>query len=245
MIKAIVTGQSRGLGAAITTRLLTLGIPVLAIARSTNAALPARFGQLICELALDLAQSEQLAKWLEGTSLHDFLADADAALLVNNAGTLQPIGGLELQDPLRIARAINLNVAAPLMLASAFATATSQLADRRILHVSSGAARTPYPGWSVYCAGKAALDQHARAASLDATSGLRICSLAPGVIDTTMQADIRASSLAQFPLRERFDALHASGGLARPEQTAERLVRFMLDDHFGSLPIADLRDLPP
>lgn len=245
MIKAVVTGHSRGLGAAIANRLLMHGIPVLAIARSPCPDLATRFPDLFTEVALDLTQPERIAAWLDGKSLQEHLVGCDSALLINNAGTLQPVGRLELQDPRRVADAINLNVTAALMLASAFASVTAGLADRRIVHVSSGAARNAYPGWSVYCAGKAALDHHARAVSLDATPGLRICSLAPGVIDTAMQADIRASSLDQFPLRDKFAAMQKSGGLAQPGPTAECLVRFLLSAQFGATPIADLRDLPP
>lgn len=244
MIKAIVTGHSLGLGAAIANQLLLQGIPVLGIARSSCPELAARFPARISEVALDLTQPERLARWLDGETMRMFLAGCDHALLINNAGMLQPIGSLDMQDPRRVADAINLNVTAALMLASAFAAASTGAAQRRILHVSSGAARSPYPGWSVYCASKAALDHHARAVSLDASPGLRICSLAPGVIDTAMQADIRASSLEQFPLRDKFVAMQQSGGLAQPGPTAERLLRFLLDAQFGTTPIADLRDLP-
>ncbi|MGE5651882.1 MAG: SDR family NAD(P)-dependent oxidoreductase, partial [Bacillota bacterium] len=98
-----------------------------------------------------------------------------------------------------------------------------------------------YPGWSVYCATKAALDHHARAVVLDKNDALRICSLAPGVIDTGMQAEIRASSLEQFPLRERFDALKRDGALTAPDDGAARLVDYLLSDSFGRDPVADLR----
>jgi NAD(P)-dependent dehydrogenase (short-subunit alcohol dehydrogenase family) len=115
--------------------------------------------------------------------------------------------------------------------------------DRRILHVSSGAARSAYPGWSVYCATKAALDHHARAVVMDNMRALRICSLAPGVVDTDMQAELRATGLERFPIRERFDNLKRSGQLTSPEACAQRLVRYLLSDEFGQNPVADLREM--
>ena len=121
--------------------------------------------------------------------------------------------------------------------------AAGKLRDRRVLHISSGAARKPYAGWSVYCATKAALDHHARAVQEDATPGLRICALAPGVVDTPMQGEIRASSLERFPLRDRFAELQASGGLIAPAECAMHLVDFLLDEDFGREPVADLREL--
>jgi NAD(P)-dependent dehydrogenase (short-subunit alcohol dehydrogenase family) len=240
-MRAIVSGHSRGLGAAIAHQLLLRGIPVLALARNSNAVLAAAFPQLLREVALDLADSDALAGWLAGTALADFAAGADAVALVNNAGMLQPVGPLGTQDATAIARAVALNVAAPLLLANAVAAVAS--GECRILHVSSGAARSAYAGWSVYGATKAALDQHARAVAEEQIVGQRIVSLAPGVIDTEMQAEIRAVAAERFPLKSRFEALKRDGQLSSAENCAGRLVAFLLSDGFGGQAVADLRQL--
>jgi NAD(P)-dependent dehydrogenase (short-subunit alcohol dehydrogenase family) len=136
------------------------------------------------------------------------------------------------------------NVASALVLSAAFARATSQLADRRILHISSGAASNAYAGWSVYCATKAALDQHARAVVLDRTRGLRIASVAPGVIDTDMQAEIRGTTDAKFPDRPRFVELKKTGKLRSPEQGGANVADLLLSDDFGRETVIDLRYAP-
>jgi benzil reductase ((S)-benzoin forming) len=243
MMKAILTGHTRGLGAAIASELLARGIGVLAVARGANDALSARFPTLLEQVRLDLSDGAGVAQWLAGGALARFLSGGQSTLLINNAGLVQPVGALDAQDPLAIARAIGLNVTTPLMLAAALA-ALPAAGQRRILHVSSGAARKAYAGWSVYGATKAALDQHARAVALDDVPGLRICSLAPGVIDTDMQSALRACSLEQFPSRQKFDALKRDGGLSSPQDCARRLVDYLLSDAFGQAPVADLRDLP-
>jgi NAD(P)-dependent dehydrogenase (short-subunit alcohol dehydrogenase family) len=247
-VRAIVTGHSRGLGAALTELLLELQIDVLGVGRSAHPTLaqreratnPATAANFV-EASLDLADPAAIEKWLASGALHDFAQGAQCVLLFNNAGTVDPIAPLGAQDPGAIARAVTLNVAAPLMLANALATV--QAGERRIVHLSSGAARNAYSGWSVYCATKAALDHHARAVALDAPEGVRIGSVAPGVVDTGMQATIRATSVDHFPLRGRFEELKQTGKLTSPEDCARQLIDYALSDAFGASPTADVREL--
>lgn len=234
MKKAIVTGHTQGLGAAIAAELQARGIAVLGLARGRSPL------ATIAQAELDLADPAALQAWLAGDALRAFLHQASEAFLVNNAGVVTPVGPLAAQDPAEVLRAVTLNVGAPLALAAAFVRGAPQAA-RRILHVSSGAARNAYPGWAVYCATKAALDQHARAVLLDGDVRVRACSLAPGVIDTGMQATIRATSSDDFPLRQRFVDLKEGGALDAPAACARKLVDYLLAPGFGSEPVDDLR----
>ena len=240
---AVVTGHTRGLGEAIAGELLSRGVLVLGIARRQNVELAARHGEALTEVELDLSDAAALATWLEADDLTRFLRDATTALLVNNAGVVQPVGPLDTQDASTTARAIVLNVAAPLALSAGFVAATRGARDRRILHMSSGAGRRPYSGWSVYCASKAALDHHARTVALDRTPTLRIGSVAPGVIDTDMQAEVRATTERNFPDRQRFVDMKRNGELIAPERAGAAVVEFMLSDAFGREPVTDLRSV--
>lgn len=239
-MKAIVTGHTRGLGAGIAAELLARGIQVLGIARGHAAQLAQQDHGLLTQVGVDLGDPRQLAEWLAGDDLHDFLEDCEIVLLVNNAGTVQPVGALDSQEPAQVAMAVGLNVTAPLMLSAAVAR-VQQPVECRILHLSSGAGRNAYPGWSIYCATKAALDHHARAVALDARPGLRICSLAPGVIDTGMQAEIRATPVERFPLRARFVDMKQHGQLRTPADCARDVVDYLLAPGFGEEPVDDLR----
>jgi NAD(P)-dependent dehydrogenase (short-subunit alcohol dehydrogenase family) len=241
-MKAIVTGHTKGLGAALAANLLARGVPVLGLARSGAPELADAYPGLFEEVELDLADGPALSRWLAQTALEDYLDGSGAVLLLNNAAVVSPVGPLDAQDPEAVMRACTLNVSAPMALSAAVVRA-SPGAQRRILHISSGAGRTAYPGWSVYCATKAALDQHARAVALDGERGVRICSLAPGVIDTGMQAEIRATSAARFPLRQRFVDLKETGALIDPDECAERVIDYLLGSGFGAETIADLRTL--
>lgn len=238
---AIVTGHSRGLGEAIAERLLSHGVRVLGVARHGNPTLAERFPGLR-ETQLDLADGRALDEWTRSGAMGEFFAEADTPLLVNNAGVLQPIGPTATQDVSLVARAVAVNVAAAFVLTTAFVQTTSAARERRVLQVSSGAGRKAYAGWSIYCATKAALDHHARCVMLDRTPNLLISSVAPGVVDTEMQAEIRASTDERFPDRPRFVAMHRDRALPSPAQTGGKLVEYLLSDLFGVEPVFDLRD---
>lgn len=241
---AIVTGHSRGIGQAIAAALLARGARVLGVSRHPNDELVRQHPERLEEARLDLGDPPALRQWLERGQLARFVGGAAAPLLVNNAGVIQPIGPLETQDAEFVARAITVNVAAAFVLSAAFARHTEGQPDRRILHVSSGAAHKAYAGWSIYCATKAAMNQHARCVSLDRSPGLSIAAVAPGVVDTEMQSEIRASTDEQFPDRPRFLAMHRDRTLPSPEQIGGKLVEYLLSDVFGVEPVFDLRDFP-
>ena len=238
---AVVTGHSRGLGEAIAAELLARDVRVLGISRGANSNLAQRHGSALTQLALDLADLPALTRWLESDALPQFLRGCDLALLVNNAGLLEPLAPLEKQEPADVVRAISVNVGAVLALSAAFVAATDDVADRRILHISSGAGRKAYAGWSVYCASKAALDHHARTVATDRTERLRISAVAPGVIDTYMQDLIRASNANDVPDRQRFEDMWREGRLQNPTDVARSLTDFALSDSFGSEPVSELR----
>ena len=218
-LKAIVTGHSRGLGAALATELEARGWSVLGISRSTGEA-------------VDLSDPTALAAWLGSNTLRDFLKGADEVLLINNAGLLGPVTVAGAQDAAAVTTAVNVNVTAPILLTNAVLATRPEGVPTRVVHVSSGAGRRPIAGWSVYCATKAAVDQHALTVAAEALPGVRIAAIAPGVVDTGMQAEIRASD--DFPGREGFVELKEGGKLLSPREAASRLLAIALGDDFGT-----------
>ncbi|MBV8705521.1 MAG: SDR family oxidoreductase, partial [Acetobacteraceae bacterium] len=122
--------------------------------------------------------------------------------LVNNAGVVEPIAGLERADPAAWARNVEIN------LIGAFHAIRAVLPEMRaagrgtIINVSSGAALRPLEGWSAYCAAKAGLAMLTQAVALEAVPGLRVFGFQPGTTDTEMQVTIRASGvnpISQIP----------------------------------------------
>ena len=243
MAHLLITGHSRGLGAALTRQLLDQGHCVLGISRHPIRGLRPSQSSVIKECCVDLGQHSSITELLDSNTLEDFFCNAEQAILINNAGLLGPIGRAGQINGADITQSIAVNVAAPLALTNRFLAITGRCKDRRIAHLSSGAARTPYPGWNIYCASKAALDHHARCISLEGPEYCRIESIAPGVIDTQMQAEIRACSLEQFPMRQKFDQLKESGSLAPSESVARKLIQHLFSQSFGMSPCTDLREI--
>ena len=234
----LITGHSYGLGAALAAAWLQHGARVIGLARRTNPELAATYPDQLQETAINLADSQAVLDYTRSDAFRHICQEADTLWLFNNAGTVAPSAPLGAQADDDITHALNLNITAPLLLANATVAHARDRERVRIVHISSGAARKPYPGWSIYGASKAALDRHAADA---AAEGVRITSLAPGVVDTAMQAGMRVD--AAFPLREQFAALHADGKLQSASDTAAQILAYCQSDQFAREPIADIRTL--
>jgi hypothetical protein len=238
MKKLIITGHTRGLGRALAELYLQRGWQVLGLARGRADMVSPKLRQV----RIDLADGAALAAWLSSGLLRDFLADSGSILLANNAGTVSPNALLGRQRPSEILSAVALNVSAPLLLSNAVLAARPARVPLDILHIGSGAGRKNYPGWSVYGATKAALDHHARCVAAEGHENVRITCLAPGVVDTAMQGEIRAADEADFPMRPRFAALKEGGGLQSAEETAAKIAAYVESARFGEEAAADIRD---
>jgi benzil reductase ((S)-benzoin forming) len=94
-----------------------------------------------------------------------------------------------------------------------------------LVNISSGAATTVYPGWAAYCASKAAVDRlTAVVAQEEESQGLRVYSLAPGIVDTAMQQKVRASTPEEFPAVGRFVEAKLSGSFNTTEWVADAVL---------------------
>jgi NAD(P)-dependent dehydrogenase (short-subunit alcohol dehydrogenase family) len=240
----LLTGASRGLGLAIAEQRLARGDFVVAIARRhTDLAVP--IGSELLSWALDLADPLAAAQHLE-----DWLGRQDgtawqSASLINNAGVVSQLAPLAAVTGHDLSHALRVGLEAPLLLTAAFLRATARwTVPRKVLLISSGLGRRPMAGSVSYCAAKAGMDHMARALSLEEAArpnGARVVSLAPGVIDTDMQTQLRAADPLLFPDRERFVGLKNAGQLDSPAQAAAKVLRVLDGEDFGAEPVADVR----
>ena len=243
---SIVTGSSRGLGRAVVEQLLARGHRVLALARA-DTALPVPPGAQLEAWRVDLAEpiavAERLGAWLQA---QDARACASVSL-INNAGVVSTPAPLAKGDLRELANAVRVGLEAPLLLSAAYLRATESWAcPRKLLLVSSGLGRRAMAGSASYCAAKAGMDHLARALALEEAerpNGARVVSLAPGVIDTDMQLQLRNADAASFPERARFQGLKDGGLLDSPAQAAAKLLKALDRDDFGSNPVSDVREM--
>ena len=246
---SIITGSSRGLGAALVAQRLLPGHRVLGIARQTNPALQAQadaagvpLEQWPLDLTDGMAAAQRLQDWLAGLDGSQIAS----ATLINNAGVVGQLAPLD-QVPLSgLSQALRVGLEAALLLTAAFLDASRDWPGaRRVLNISSGLGRNAMAGSAVYCAAKAGMDHFSRAVALEQAAQAnpaRIVAMAPGVIDTDMQAELRGSDPALFPERSRFLQLQADGVLVSPQDCAARLLARLERADFGRVVVADIRD---
>lgn len=216
------------------------------------ATLAAERGAHLEQWSQDLSDpeeaAERLTRWL-GTLHAPTLA---SATLINNAALLPTIGPLQHCPGDELSRTLRVGLETPLRLTAAFLRVTDGWVaehgwdgPRQILNISSGLGRYALAGQAPYCAVKAGMDHFSRCTALDEArrpNGARIVSLAPGVIDTDMQVQMRSGDPAGFPDRDRFLQLHAQGQLPAPAETARRVLAWLARPDFGENPVADVRD---
>ena len=190
----VITGASRGIGAAAAQVFVRAGAKVALLARSEAdiQVLAAGLGTDAMALVCDVAQAASVAAAMAAVIARWGRID----VLINNAGVIEPIARIADTDPADWSHAIDVNLkgvfngmryAIPVMRAQGAGT---------ILTVSSGAAHTPLEGWAAYCASKAGAAMLTRAAHLEeAAHGLRIMGMSPGTVATKMQVVIKASGV--------------------------------------------------
>lgn len=190
----VITGASRGIGAAAARVFVQAGAKVALLARNRSEidALAAEIGPAALSLRCDVADWATVQRAVATTVQHFGRLD----VLINNAGVIEPITRLAEAEPGAWDRGIDVNLkgvfhgmraAIPVMRAQGGGT---------IITVSSGAARNVYEGWSSYCAGKAGALVLTQAAHLEeGAHGIRILGLSPGTVATDMQVKIKASGI--------------------------------------------------
>lgn len=228
----IITGISRGLGAGTVEALLSENEKVFGIGRSNP------FGEKIGFMQCDFANPSAI-------DALDFESLEGDVVLINNAGIIGDIGRISEQESSDLERVMQVNVFAPMALTRKVYAQLGEDQSFTLVNISSGAANRSIPSWASYCASKAALNRLTENFYIEEQERNRkviAYAVAPGVIDTGMQAEIRAASIEDFSERDNFVRMKEEGMLYSKEEAANRLLQLLKMPFSGEV-FQDLRNL--
>lgn len=220
----IVTGASRGLGAAAARIAAEYGAAVVLTARSREelerefGAIRAAGGEALV-VEGDLTQRADCERVIDRTLEQYGQIDG----LINNSGIIGPIAPISEAEAEGWMQNWTINVLAPVLLTRLALPALRQRGGR-IVNVSSGAAVRPTQGWGAYSASKAAINQLTQVLARE-EPGITALAVRPGMVDTGMQKEIRELGAVGMPESEhqRFVGAHEQGELLPPEQPGRAL----------------------
>lgn len=226
----VLTGSSRGLGNAMYNQLLSCDhVKLVCVSKNvTDEQLNALKSQ---EQGFDFISSDftlsakadfeeifekEINKRIKDQKFNEIV-------FVNNSSVIEPIGMVGHLNGTDVRAATNINFLAPMLISQVLVrTAEKVSAKIKIVNISSGAAKKPIEGWSVYCATKSAVMMF-----FDVMSSMPICEVVhvdPGVLNTDMQRKIRASNASEFPHVESFKEMDEKGLLADPLLVAQKII---------------------
>lgn len=227
-----ITGTSRGIGKAFAEYLLEdPSNHVIGMSREKTIDHPN-----YRHFFLDLTDLKAVADFK--FELH---SNPKKIYLINNAGAIgaiRPIGKLTADA---IISSYTLNLIAPTILTNAFiACYNTTDTEKIILNISSGAGKNPIDGWAVYCASKAGIDMFSRVVDVEQKiraqhpqdsihKGFKIFSIAPGVVNTQMQTEIRSATKEDFSRVEDFRNYKETDQLADPKNISKKYFKILSD----------------
>lgn len=190
----VITGASRGIGAATARHMAAQGANTVLAARNTDAiaALADELGATALAIPCDVSDWQQVSNLITQTVSHF----GSLNVLINNAGVIDPISRIEDSDPAAWGKVTDVNIKGVYHGLRAAIPVMATQGHGTILNISSGAATSALEGWSHYCSTKAAVLSLTRCADKECREqGLRVIGLSPGTVATDMQREIRASGI--------------------------------------------------
>ena len=235
-----ITGTSRGIGKALAETLLANdNVKVTGISR-TNTIKHPNYNHIQTDLS-DPADTESI--------FFPDLHDAEEIVLINNSAIISEILRLGKIKNTSIKNDFQVNIISPSLLMNNFIKKYQSYTNRRtILNVSSGAGLHAIDAWSVYCASKSALNMISESFAVEQSfqaveNQIKVFSVAPGVIDTKMQDQIRAVSSADFSDVDKFIQMKENNALSSPEETAASLLKIISERDQYKEVVLDVRNL--
>lgn len=230
----IITGASKGIGRAAALQFAKKGTHLFLSARSSLEDLVPLIeekGATVSVFQADLSISGEADKMMEAAEQEISRDNPKEAVLINNAGMVDPVGPSTSYRSGDVSRHMELNLSAPIVCAAHFMRSLEENKGlKTIINISSGAAHSTIFGWSAYSSSKAGLEQFTKTAAMeqqDTSYPVSVYAFSPGIVDTPMQESIRSVSKDNFRDLEQFKSYKKEGMLLPPEKVAEALERLL------------------
>ncbi|MCI0533160.1 SDR family NAD(P)-dependent oxidoreductase [bacterium] len=170
-----------------------------------------------------------------------------AIFLINNAGTVDPIGTVGTLSPDDMNKAWRTNIINYSIITNDFIRRTASIkgTSKKILNISSGAAVSPTSGLGMYCGAKAALEMLTECIFLEQakTRQVQVLAFRPGVMDTDMQRTMRGASKKEFDRVVVYRALAKKGALISPKSVAEKIYSVLETEKYWEKPILNINEI--
>ncbi|MCG8419241.1 MAG: SDR family oxidoreductase [Proteobacteria bacterium] len=220
---AVITGASRGIGAGLAEGFAARGMKLALCARSAST-LPKGADGITDQV--DVAREADVRRFASAAERK--LGTLD--LWINNAGVLGPIAPLREIPADQFLAHLQVNIMGVVHGSRAYIDYVRSSGHSGVLiNISSGAAQNGYAGWAPYCASKAAVDRISEAIQLEEGDHLRVHSIAPGIVDTDMQALIRSTPEDKFPALGKFLDIKKQDAFNSVPFVAEHILRCAFD----------------
>lgn len=217
----VITGGGSGIGQALAEALVQKKQRVCIIGRRLACLKAvAQLSPDIQYICADVSTSTGRAEIVKALKKYPKLDG-----LIHNAGIIEPIAPMTSLTESEWHSVMHTNVDAPLFLTQAL---SHLLIGGRVLNIGSGAAYIPIQGWAAYCVSKAALAMLTRCWQLEYPE-IAFASIMPGIIDTPMQAKIRASHGMSDEKYDFFVRLKNENKLLTASQVASYMVHLLLE----------------
>ncbi len=220
----LITGTSRGIGEALTQKILEKGNTILGVSRNQpNTLKSTRY----YHLSFDLTDTSQMSQIMEKVNEIVDNRGFDFVCLVNNASAIEPLGSIEKCSATEIESHVRIGLIAPMLLTSMFIRRfTDEKIRKKVVFISSGAAFTAMADASIYCSSKAGINMFAQCVGLeqkDKEYGVEVISIGPGMVDTSMQLAARSKASDKFAMADFFKQAFEDGKLQEPSKVAEKI----------------------
>ena len=226
----LVTGASKGLGRAIALEIAKAGFPVIAIARQSDELNSIRddlqsYSSSSVAIPCDIASKSDIE-----TTVEQIISEfTHLSGIVHNAGIISPIAKMLEVTTADWEKLIHVNLIGVQDLTRSLKSIIGGISHTRITTISSGAAKRSLHGWSAYCVSKAGLDMWTNCMAEEGKEqNISAVAIAPGIVDTGMQMEIRNADELSFPMLSNFIEYYDNGELTNPSEVSKKLLPYCI-----------------